>query len=64
MRYVLQIDTSMTIHIQGGVKCPLTKAPPPRPPLPQDERSSLREDIVPLMLKGDAINVQWGFDPK
>ncbi len=53
----------MTIHIQGGVKCPLTKAPP-RPPLPQDERSSLREDIVPLMLKGDAINVQWGFDPK
>jgi hypothetical protein len=59
MWYVLQIDTSMTIHIQGGVKCPLTKAP-----TPQDERSSIREDIVPLMLKGDAINDQWGFGPK
>jgi hypothetical protein len=54
----LKIDTSMTIHIQGGQNT-LSKSQKKR-----DEKSLSRKDIIPLMLKGDATDVQWGFDPK
>jgi hypothetical protein len=55
----LKIDTSITIHIQGGGGNTLSKSQKE-----EDEKSLLRKDIIPLMLKGDAIDAQWGFDPK
>jgi hypothetical protein len=54
----LKIDTSMTIHIQGG-QSTLSKSQKKK-----DVRSLSRKDIIPLTLKGDATDAQWGFDPK
>jgi hypothetical protein len=55
----LQIDTSMTIHMDKGEQKSLSKNNKKK-----DERSLLKEDIVPLMLKGDVVDAQWGFGLK
>jgi hypothetical protein len=47
----LQIDTSMTIHMDKGEQRSLSKSNKKK-----DERSLLKEDIVSLMLKGDVVD--------
>jgi hypothetical protein len=48
----LQIDISITIHVQGGTKYAKEKKKN------KNEKSLLRKDIVPLMLNNNATNVQ------
>jgi hypothetical protein len=57
---LMQIDTSMTIHIpiKRGTKYLNYEQ------ITKNERKLLRNNIIPLMLKGDAIDFHNGFGPK
>jgi hypothetical protein len=57
---LMQIDTSMTNHIpiKGGTKYLNCEQ------ITKNERKLLRNNIILLMLKGDATDVHNGFGPK
>jgi hypothetical protein len=57
---LMQIDISMTSHIpiKGGPKYLNYEQ------ITKNERKLLRNNIIQLMLKGDAIDVHNGYGPK